>query len=56
MTFKTKFMTHIPVQTYATIQSQVAEKDDTFISPYKPKLSKVIFAKHINIERGISNG
>ena len=51
MIFKTKFKTHIPVQTYTTIQPQDVEKDNTFISSYKPKLSKVTFAKYINVDR-----
>lgn len=51
MTFKTRFKTHIPVQTYTTIQPQAVTKDNTFISTYKPKLSKVIFTKYINIDR-----
>ena len=51
MTFKTKFTTHIPVQTYTTIQPQAVDKDNTFTSPYKPKLSKAAFTKYINIDR-----
>lgn len=51
MIFKTKFKTHIPILTYTTIQPQVIEKDNSFISLYKPKLSKVTFAKYINIDR-----